>query len=231
MLKPLMKTLSCIIPAHNEAARIGAVLSVVTAHPLIDEVIVVDDGSIDGTAAVARNFPEVRLIRTASNKGKSSAVCDGIRVSTGSFLMLLDADLLGLTARDLARLIEPVTSGRADFSISLRRNALMPWRLIGLDYVSGERVLPVCIVAEHLDAIKKLPGFGLEVYLNDLILKSRSRIKVVDWNAVDSPYKVRKYGIWKGLLGEVRMLMNIAETVSLARSGFQIVAMLRARVD
>jgi cellulose synthase/poly-beta-1,6-N-acetylglucosamine synthase-like glycosyltransferase len=44
--------LSCIIPAYNEAARIGAVLDAVLGHPWIDEVIVVDDGSTDQTARV-----------------------------------------------------------------------------------------------------------------------------------------------------------------------------------
>ena len=55
--------ISCIIPAYNEGPRIKAVLDVVAAHPLIDEIIVVDDGSSDDTAALASGREKVVLIR------------------------------------------------------------------------------------------------------------------------------------------------------------------------
>lgn len=55
-----MNKITCIIPAYNEAARIGWVIRLATSHPLIDEVIVVDDGSSDNTAEIARSFPQDR---------------------------------------------------------------------------------------------------------------------------------------------------------------------------
>jgi glycosyltransferase involved in cell wall biosynthesis len=225
-----MVALSCIIPAYNEAERIGAVLSVVTGHPLIDEIIVVDDGSTDNTARVALEFNSVRVIIKATNQGKSSAVCDGIRASHGSVLLLLDADLIGLSVDQLTNLIAPVLEGRADSSISLRGNALPPWRWLGLDYVSGERVLPREIFAGRLEEIEALPGFGLEVYINKLLTMRGSRIKVVRWDDIQSPYKSIKYGFWVGASAEVRMLRDIAQTMTLSESASQINAMLRARV-
>ena len=88
-----MITVSCIIPACNEAARIGKVLDVVRNHPLLFEIIVVDDGSADNTADVARE-KGVRVVRLATNQGKSHAVAEGIAAATGSHLLMLDADLL-----------------------------------------------------------------------------------------------------------------------------------------
>ena len=225
-----MVALSCIIPAYNEAERIGAVLDVVTRHPLIDEIIVVDDGSADNTACIAMEFDSVHVIVKAANRGKSSAVCDGIRASCGSMLLLLDADLVGLSADQLTNLIAPVMEGLADFSISLRGNALPPWKWLGLDYVSGERVLHREMFAGRLEEIEALPGFGLEVYINKLLTTRGSRIKVVRWDGVQSPYKCIKYGFWIGATAEVRMLRNIAQIITLSESASQINAMLRARV-
>jgi hypothetical protein len=225
-----MVSLSCIIPAFNESSRIRGVLQEVTAHPLINEVIVVDDGSADDTSHVASQFDFVQVIRNSANQGKSSAVSRGIRASSGSVLLLLDADLIGLSAENISNLIEPVIEGLADVSISLRGNALPPWRWLGLDYVSGERVFPRDLIADSLAEIENLAGFGLEVYLNQLLTQRRCRLRVVPWNDVQSPYKSIKYGFWAGAAAEIRMLGNIAQTIPLSESASQISAMLRARI-
>jgi glycosyltransferase involved in cell wall biosynthesis len=224
-----MTGLSCVIPAYNEGERIRNVLKAVVGHPLIDEVIVIDDGSADDTCAATREFPSVRLLTGGGNCGKSQAIAKGIAASSGAHILMLDADLVGLSPQDITALVEPVTSGDAEFSISLRCDALLPWKMIGLDYLSGERVLARALIAGHLDTIAGLPGFGLETYLNSLVIKSRARVRVVKWQSVGHTYKIRKYGIWKGFLGEIRMLMNIVETLSLIRTGRQILALHRAR--
>lgn len=225
-----MKTVSCIIPAYNEACRVGQVLAAITAHPLISEVIVVDDGSTDDTSGAVARFKNAFLIALEQNVGKSAAICAGIRQSTGEFLLFLDADLIGLTANDVTRLLLPVVDGLADTSLSLRRDALLPWRLIGLDYLSGERVLRRSVLEEHLDVIAHLPGFGLETFLNDLLVRRRVRLKVVQWEGVSHVYKARKHGLWNGITGEVRMLMNIVETISLAGTAHQVFALRKLRV-
>ncbi len=89
-------TLSVVIPAYNEARFIGPLLEQVLAVDLASvglerEVIVVDDGSKDDTAAIARTFPVVVLQKP--NGGKGSAVREGIRRATGTYLMIQDADL------------------------------------------------------------------------------------------------------------------------------------------
>lgn len=225
-----MIKISCIIPAYNEASRIGNVLEIVSTHALIDEVIVVDDGSSDGIKEIVGAFKNVRLITHAKNRGKSAAVHTGINASTGEFLLFLDADLIGLTEENITGLLTPVLQGRADMSLSLRGNTPKPWRMIGLDYISGERVFPKQIIANHVDEILKLPGFGLEVFLNRLVIRHHSRIAVVHWPNVESPYKHRKYGLWKGLKRDVGMIRDIFRTVSPLGPLYQIAYMLNARV-
>lgn len=222
-----MTNVSCIIPAYNEALRIGNVLTVATTHPLLSEIIAVDDGSTDDTAQAIAQFEGVRLITQPQNTGKSSAICAGIRASRCEILLFLDADLIGLTEDDVTALLSPVLDGTADATISLRKDALLPWRTIGLDYLSGERVLRRDFLAGHLDVLEQLPGFGLESYLNELLIQHRARIEVVRWEGVGHTLKAKKYGVWNGIAGETRMMMNIIETTSIAGTAHQISALRR----
>ena len=89
-------TLSVIIPAYQAARYLAAALhSVLTQTLPPDEIIVVDDGSTDGTAAIARAVPQVRLVQQ-SNGGAASARNHGVRVASGKWLAFLDADDLWL---------------------------------------------------------------------------------------------------------------------------------------
>ncbi|WP_295536172.1 glycosyltransferase [uncultured Thioclava sp.] len=230
-----MIQISCIIPAYNEAPRIGAVLKTVLGHPQIAQVIVVDDGSSDDTARIAQDHqgahPHLQVIRQPQNGGKTAAVAAGIAASSGSHLLLLDSDLLGLSPADLGALIAPVARGEADVSISLRRNAPRIWRLIGLDYISGERVLERAALASQLDQLNALPRFGLEVFMNRLWIARSTRIAVVPWPGVDSPMKHAKLGNWRqGLTADAKMMRDIFRTIPPQHALRQILAMRRLRV-
>ena len=215
---------SCILPAYNEAPRIAAVLQTVVGHPLIDEVIVVDDGSSDGTAEVAARVPGVRLIRQSPNRGKSWAVSRGIEAASHELILLLDSDLLGLAPEAIAALIEPVRAGRADVAISLRGNAPWLWRWIGLDYISGERVLRRALIGDPA-VLRSLPRFGLEMHLNRRLIAARARLAIVPWPEVASPWKGAKRGRLAGIWADLRMLADMFRTVPLHRALGQIVAM------
>lgn len=219
-------TFSCIIPAHNEARRIGAVLDAIAGHPLLAEIIVVDDRSSDDTAGVAQR-DGVNVIRLSQNRGKSWAVAEGIAVATGSHLLLLDADLIGLTANDITSLIQPVKFQQADASLSLRRNSPLIWRAIGLDYISGERVFARALVDTRLQALRDLPHFGLEVWLNNIWIDNDIRLRVVRWPRVISPYKAAKMGWLRGLRADVLMMRDIFRTITLYEALRQICSLLR----
>ena len=223
-------TLTCLIPAYNERARIAAVLQAVLGHPLIDEVLVIDDGSTDATAEVVRTYPAARLIALSPNVGKTAALARGLAEATGDLILLVDADLVGLSPRHLTALITPVLSGAADISISLRDNAPFLWRWLGLDYISGERVLHKSIVTPHLAHLHALPKFGFEVFLNSLLITQTARIAVVGWPGVMSPLKSRKYGLWAGVKADARMLRDLSRAVGMWGLPRQVIQMRRMRV-
>src|SRR3989344_1060674 len=225
--------ISCIIPTYNEAARIGDVLKAVSGHPLVEECIVVDDGSKDDTEKIVARYTDVRYVKHEINRGKSVACVTRIRATTGEYLLFIDADLIGLAPEDITALITPVLSRRADVSISLRGKTPWPWRVIGLDYISGERVVPKSLVFPYLEKIERLPGFGLETFINTLIIKNSQRIKVVSWPNVESPWKYHKHGK-KGLLAKLKaeapMFRDIFRTASFPKILYMITCMLNLRV-
>lgn len=219
-------TVSCLIPAWNEAARIGGVLAATSGHPLLTETLVIDDGSTDGTDRVARSLGAA-VLRQPVNAGKSAAVARGLAAARGEIVLFLDADLQGLTPDHITALLTPLFTGRAEASLSLRRNAPLPWRLIGLDYISGERAMPRALLLPHLDRIAALRGFGLEVFLNDLWIAGNLSVAVVPLD-VQSPLKAAKHGLARGLLGDLRMLADIFRSAGPLRPLRQIAALLPA---
>lgn len=220
-------TVSCVIPAFDEAARIGGVLLAVLGHPDVAEVIVVDDASRDGTAAVAERLG-ARVLRLGANGGKTRALMTGVAAAQGDTLLLLDADLLGLRAEDVAALLAPVLSGRAGASLSLRGNAPRTWRLIGLDYISGERAMPRALLLGREAEILALPRFGFEAWLNDRWLAEGLRVAVVPWPGVASPSKARKRGALRGLLADAAMMGDILRVLP-PLAALRQIARLRAR--
>ncbi len=208
------RPISCIICAFNEADRIGDVLAAASGHPLIDEIIVVDDGSTDGTAGRAREFAGVGIVQLWPNRGKTQALAAGIAAANSDHLMLLDADLDGVTPDDLTALAAPVLSGAADSSISLRGDTLGVYRAMKLDFVSGERVLPRALFSDSATMFAGLPRWGCEVFINELIIERGLRVAIVDWPDVLHTPKHRKIGAWRGVREDIRMVSDTLRVLS-----------------
>ena len=130
--------LSLVIPAFNETGTIELALERVLAQPFVCEVIIVDDGSTDGTRDVleAIDDPRVRVIFHETNQGKGAALRTGFRHATADFVGVQDADL-EYDPADLARLLKPLMEGRADvvygsrFASGDEHRVLYFWHSIG----------------------------------------------------------------------------------------------------
>lgn len=210
----MARCISALICAYNEAERIETVLEALVAHPLIAEVVVVDDGSVDATAERVRRFGEVRLISYLPNRGKTYALALGAQAVRCDHVMLLDADLQGIDAGAITALAAPILAGRADVTISLRANSLPIYKWLGLDFVSGERVLPRGLLADHAETMKTLPRWAAEAFINDEIIRRQLRLSVVYWPSVNHTPKRRKVGSGKAMVQNLEMITDALEVLS-----------------
>ena len=101
---------TAIIPAYEEEKTVASVIKAVQGCPQVSEVIVVNDGSSDRTGVVAGETG-ARVINLPSNTGKGGAIKAGYDSTEADCLLLLDADLIGLTPEHIRALLEPVLRG------------------------------------------------------------------------------------------------------------------------
>jgi glycosyltransferase involved in cell wall biosynthesis len=116
------RRITVIIPAYNEETRLPKVLEGIP--DFVDEVIVVDDGSSDGTYEVAKAFSKkdgrIKAIRLEKNCGKGCAMREGIKHSSGDVVVFMDADGQH-RPEEIRNLVEPIVAGEADLVIGARK--------------------------------------------------------------------------------------------------------------
>ncbi|NIR48835.1 glycosyltransferase family 2 protein, partial [candidate division KSB1 bacterium] len=109
---------SVIIPCYNEAENIQEAVERIPQIAEFTEIIVVDDGSIDGTAEIVTDLmvdhDNLRLISYSPNRGKGPAVKAGFDAASGDVLMILDADMT-VPPEELQKFFTPISEGKADF--------------------------------------------------------------------------------------------------------------------
>jgi glycosyltransferase involved in cell wall biosynthesis len=136
--------ISFIVPAYDEAATIGDVLERVAALGLDSQIVIVDDGSRDGTAAIAERFAEGRdgvVLLRQPNRGKGAAIRAAIPHLDGEIAVIQDADL-EYDPADVPQLIEPIERGVADVVFGSRlsggrpQRAYLFWHLVGNRFLS-----------------------------------------------------------------------------------------------
>lgn len=216
--------ISVIIAAYNEEPRIAEVLKVVEKHPLLDEVIVVNDGSSDKTSSVVKGF-KVRLIENKKNMGKTLSVKKGVEAAKNNLIMMLDADLKGLTAGAIEKLARPVLKGEVEWTLSVRKNSGNIMKLLHMDWISGERVIPKKLLMEPSIWSRPDVGYGLETLMNKSLLSSGKTFRSVYLPSLLITKKSEKTGKLQGWKDEIKMLKQIARVMPLPKVLWQFITM------
>jgi glycosyltransferase involved in cell wall biosynthesis len=158
---------SIVIPAYNEAPTIEHVLERLSALPWRLEIIVVDDGSTDDTAALVERSGSAKLLRHERNRGKGAAVRTGIAATTGDIVVIQDADL-EYDPADLPKLLEPLLSGVADVVYGTRLRGGEPQRAHLFWHYLGNRFLSLLTNVLYNTTISDME-VGYKAFDGDLV--------------------------------------------------------------
>lgn len=138
-----MKKISIIIPSYNEKNTIEEIIRQIKGVDLSGiekEIIVVDDGSKDGTRDILKIIPGIKYIFHEKNQGKGGAIKTGFCNATGDIVMIQDADL-EYDPNEYSRLIAPIVSGRADVVYGSRFVGSDPHRVLYIYHYMANRFL------------------------------------------------------------------------------------------
>lgn len=224
---------SIIIPAYNERESVAAVIREVDKLGLDKEIVVVDDGSTDGTTEVLRQLalrPDIKVLFQPVNRGKGSAVRAALAQVTGQVVVIQDADL-EYRPEDLLSLLAPIRSGecQAVFGsrflgrprfISARQewgNRCLTWitnRLYGSHLTDMETCYKMVRRDLLEDLSLKARGFEIEPEITARLLKRGIPIKELPISYRGRGYAAGKKIRWKDALKAIAVLLKYRFTRS-----------------
>ena len=207
--------LSVVIPFYNEAGCAGEVLAEIRRAEPEAEIVAVDDGSTDGTDAILRAAPGVRVVTLGKNCGQSAALYAGLRAATGGIVAMMDGDGQNDPA-DIGKLVAALADADVAYGVRTRRRdsaaRVVAGRLanairraaLGDDATDTGCTLKV-IRREHIGLL--VPFNGLHRYLPAFFARSGLRAVEIPVN-----HRPRRAGVSKYTLGG-RALRGIRDLV------------------
>jgi glycosyltransferase involved in cell wall biosynthesis len=248
--------LSVIVPVYNEVGTVRTLLERVFAVPIAKEVIVVDDGSTDGTREVLAELQtavpddernRLVVLLQEQNQGKGAAVRTAVPHARGEITLIQDADL-EYDPADYPRLIQPIVEGRADVVFGSRftgspRRVLLFWHMVAnrlLTLVSNMCTnlnltdMETCYKVFRTEILKRIPirsnRFGLEPELTAKAARMRCRIYEVPVAYYGRPYAEGKKIGWKDGISALWTILRFRLVADVGREDDGAKTLLRMSV-
>jgi glycosyltransferase involved in cell wall biosynthesis len=202
---------SAIIAAYNEEKTLAEVLGALTQSRLVDEIIVVSDGSTDRTVDIARGFEGVTTIALRENWGKGYAMRVGVDYARGDVLFFVDGDMFDLTQPHIESLLKPVLRGECDMNIGVRhrgpiRNFLWLQMKVG-PVLSGIRVMKREVW--ETVPLRYQDRFKIEASLNFFCSRAGLRQRQTIIHNLGHLIKENKRGVWRGFASRWDMIREV----------------------
>lgn len=207
--------ISCILLAHNEGLNIAKVLDVLTIIPEFDEVILVADACTDDTVAIAKNYPNLRILERQQTKGKGEAMIFGVNNASGDIIMFCDADIKNFSAKHVYQILEPVVADQVVMSVGRRDRVLGLGSLIPLFFpqyaIAGERAL----TKEFFNSLPQdehMMDFGIELVMNHYVKKRGLKLALPKLKNLHQIVKEKKWHPWVGFKARIDEMKQIMRT-------------------
>ena len=206
-----MYSITAIIAAYNEEKTIQDVLTQVKKVKTIDKIIVVSDGSIDRTAEIAREL-EVEVVELKENMGKGGALRRGVDACKSDIILLLDADLIGLTTKHIDDLLDPVIEKEVDMTVGIFNKGRLSTDLAQkvTPYLSGQRAIKRYII-EDISNID-ITRYGIEAAMTRYVKSNKIRSKQVSLRNLTHMMKEEKFGFVEGFKERMKMYWEVFKT-------------------
>lgn len=211
--------LTAVMPVYNEAATVVEVVKVVLAQRPVQQLVIVDDCSQDGSwdqlQPIARIEPRIKLIRHEVNKGKGAALRTGLAHATSEIVIIQDADL-EYDPAEYCRLIAPILSGKADVVYGSRfcgndaHRVLYYWHSVGNNFLTmcsnmatdlNLSDMETCYKAFRRELIQQIRieenRFGFEPEITAKVAKAKVRIYEVGISYTGRTYAEGKKIGWR----------------------------------
>ena len=209
-MSPLPSSRVCaLVPAHNEAPRVGRNLQVILHSGLADRVLLIDDGSTDETRTIGERMEDVEVVSLPKNLGKAGAVQAGLSRVDAGVVLLLDADLLDLNKGHIFQLLDPVLRGHCEMSVGVFQEGRLGTDLgqFVAPGLSGQRAFQRERISHF--PFSEVRGYGFETALNGFALREGWRVLRIPLPGLHQVTKERKMGMVKGFGSRMRMYFEV----------------------
>lgn len=211
----MSKSIAVILPCFNEDHRIIPIINQIKKVKLVNEIIVIDDGSRESTKKILKKITGIKLITHLQNKGKTEALKTGINNSKSDIIAFIDSDLKNFNNYHLKTLLDPVLKNKYDLILGEMEKAPFHTKITNFSIAfTGQRAVKKELLIKHSEIFNQ-KGYLVEASMNKIFF-GKYKVAKVCLKGVDQWSKSKKIGL-KGYLNEIKMLAAIINFLGLKK--------------